>query len=220
VAARNTVLAGNLAASGADLSGDFGSLGHNLIGNAKGGSGYGPSDLLFLDPLLGPLQDNGGPTWTMALLPGSPARAAGDTTDAPSFDQRGPGFARVVQGAIDIGAFEVQASAVTPGQRAGSLAADPMPAEEAALFSLPAPHPEPWTWSAGGDLHVARAPVVPAVPLAAVDAWFAITGESADSGVRRTRIATSALEADTLADEPSLEHWPWHALAKGWPLLI
>jgi hypothetical protein len=42
----------------------------------------------------------------MALLPGSPAIDAGDNTDAPSFDQRG--FARIVGGAIDIGAFEVQ----------------------------------------------------------------------------------------------------------------
>jgi hypothetical protein len=44
----------------------------------------------------------------MALLVGSPAIGAGDPTGAPAFDQRGPGFARIVGGAIDIGAFEVQ----------------------------------------------------------------------------------------------------------------
>ena len=38
---------------------------------------------------LGPLQDNGGPTFTHALLCGSPALDAGDNTDAPATDQRG-----------------------------------------------------------------------------------------------------------------------------------
>jgi hypothetical protein len=58
--------------------------------------------------MLGPLQDNGGPTQTMALLSGSPAIDAGDNTGAPDTDQRG--FARIVGGTIDIGAFEVQAA--------------------------------------------------------------------------------------------------------------
>ena len=63
-----------------------------------------------IDPLLGPLQDNGGPTFTHALLPGSPAINAGDSAFAPppDFDQRGDPFDRVVDGRIDMGAFEVQ----------------------------------------------------------------------------------------------------------------
>src|SRR5262249_32666420 len=65
-------------------------------------------DLLNLDPKLGPLQDNGGPTLTHALLPGSPALDAGDNAGAPTHDQRGPGFPRIFGGTIDIGAFEVQ----------------------------------------------------------------------------------------------------------------
>jgi hypothetical protein len=58
--------------------------------------------------LLGPLQDNGGPTLTHALLAGSPAIDAGDPnyTGPPFTDQRG--FARVYNGRIDIGAFEFQ----------------------------------------------------------------------------------------------------------------
>jgi hypothetical protein len=52
LAARDTILADNLAPVGADLAGDVGSLGHNLIGNAEGGSGFDPSDLLYVDPLL------------------------------------------------------------------------------------------------------------------------------------------------------------------------
>ena len=50
---------------------------------------------------------------THALLPGSPAIDAGDHNfnPPPDFDQRGPGFPRVVNGRIDIGAFEVQPAA-------------------------------------------------------------------------------------------------------------
>jgi hypothetical protein len=59
-----------------------------------------------LDPLLGPLSDNGGPTWTHAPLPGSPAIGAGSTFGVPPTDQRG--LRRVVCGRADIGAFEVQ----------------------------------------------------------------------------------------------------------------
>jgi hypothetical protein len=113
---RNTILAGNGTAG--DLNGLIASAGHNLIGDGRGGSGYADSDLVGtaeapIDPLLGPLQDNGGPTPTMALLPGSPALNAGDPSGAPAWDQRGPGYPRVVDGRIDIGAFEVQ-PAVAP----------------------------------------------------------------------------------------------------------
>jgi hypothetical protein len=68
--------------------------------------------------MLGPLADNGGPTLTHALLPGSPALDAGDPNpvDPPEWDQRGPGSPRIVHGRIDIGAFEVQATGapITP----------------------------------------------------------------------------------------------------------
>ncbi len=65
------------------------------------------------DPMLGPLADNGGPTLTHALLPGSPAINTGDPAamagvgDTPEFDQRGVGFPRVLDGRLDIGAFEL-----------------------------------------------------------------------------------------------------------------
>lgn len=63
-----------------------------------------------LDPLIGPLQNNGGPTLTHALLNASPANNAGDPAlqNLPLFDQRGPGFPRVSGSAVDIGAFEGQ----------------------------------------------------------------------------------------------------------------
>ncbi len=105
----DTILADNTATTaGPDLSGGLTSLGHNLIGNTTGGSGFVASDLVNVNPQLGPLQNNGGPTQTMALLAGSPAINAGDNTNAPAYDQRGPGFPRIVNGIIDIGAFEVQ----------------------------------------------------------------------------------------------------------------
>jgi hypothetical protein len=89
-------------------------MGGNLIGNISGLTNINvlqQTDLRNVNPLLGPLQDNGGPTPTMAILPGSPAIRAGVTTDAPAADQRG--FPRVVQGSIDIGAFQTQIGAAT-----------------------------------------------------------------------------------------------------------
>jgi hypothetical protein len=105
----DTIIAGDTASTAdPDLDGSVTSLGHNLIGNSTGGSGFAGSDLVNINPQLGPLQNNGGPTETMALLPGSPAIDAGDNTNAPACDQRGPGFPRIFDGTIDIGAFEVQ----------------------------------------------------------------------------------------------------------------
>ena len=60
-----------------------------------------------IDPLLGPLADNGGPTRTHAVLPGSPAIGAGANPQSFPNDQRGPGFERTV-GQTDVGAFECQ----------------------------------------------------------------------------------------------------------------
>ncbi len=109
---RNNIIAGNSAPNAPDMKGPLNTSGFNLFGNHIGATGFAESDLLDVDPLLGPLADNGGPTLTHALLPGSPAIDAGDNTDAPEFDQRGPGFPRIVNGTIDIGAFEVQSTGV------------------------------------------------------------------------------------------------------------
>jgi hypothetical protein len=106
----DTIVANNTADSDPDLDGGLTSQGHNLIENTTGGNGFAASDLVNVNPQLGPLQNYGGPTQTMALLPGSPAVNTGDNTNAPAYDQRGPGYPRIVGGFIDIGAFEVQNS--------------------------------------------------------------------------------------------------------------
>ncbi|MGB8212716.1 MAG: choice-of-anchor Q domain-containing protein, partial [Anaerolineales bacterium] len=75
---------------------------HNLIGDAS------CSPALSGDPKLGPLADNSGPTWTMALLPGSPAIDVGNDATCLATDQRGITRPQGVH--CDIGAFEVVAA--------------------------------------------------------------------------------------------------------------
>jgi hypothetical protein len=109
---RNTILARNTAPTAPDVSGPLNSQGYNLIGIGDGGSGYADTDLVGtaenpLDPVLGPLQDNGGPTPTMALLPGSRALNAGDPDQLGSTDQRGV----VRSGGVNIGAYQASATA-------------------------------------------------------------------------------------------------------------
>jgi predicted outer membrane repeat protein len=104
----NTIVAGNQAgASGQDVSGTVQSQGYNLIGTSGGSSGWASTDLLGtdadpIDPRLGPLQDNGGPTQTQALLADSPAIAAGDPALLGTADQRGT----LRTDHVDMGAFQ------------------------------------------------------------------------------------------------------------------
>lgn len=114
------------------------SLGHNLIGITDGTTGWVASDLIGteaspLDPRLAPLGNYGGPTATMPPLAGSPALGAGsvalalDAHGNPlTSDQRG--LPRVVDGRIDIGAYQTQPNATSlpaavPGAPAVTLQA-------------------------------------------------------------------------------------------------
>ena len=131
---RNTIIAGNGPSGFPDVTGIFASQGHNLIGkaSASGGNGGSADQTGFidgvngdkvgtiaspLDPVLGVLGDNGGPTATHKPLAGSPALDAGDNALAKDAsdntltrDQRGAGrFANSAgpgTGTVDIGAFE------------------------------------------------------------------------------------------------------------------
>jgi CSLREA domain-containing protein len=135
----NTIIAGNtdVAAAIPDCSGRFTSRGFNLIGNGAGcGTGFMPffpsfvdgvngdqvgTGGLVIDPRLGPLADNGGPTLTHALLPGSPALGTGSPEQpgsggnaCESTDQRGVPRPQPAGGRCDVGAVE--------GTGSGSLA--------------------------------------------------------------------------------------------------
>jgi hypothetical protein len=107
----NTIL--NAGASGENIfnkDGTITSHGYNISSDDGGGYLNGPGDQIKTDPLLGPLEDNGGPTLTQALLPESPAIDTGDPnfTPPPFYDQRGCPFLRVFNGRIDVGSFEAQ----------------------------------------------------------------------------------------------------------------
>jgi hypothetical protein len=140
----NTIVAGNGASCGAspppilfsvswDIYGSIVSLGFNLIGDAFGSSGWIASDQTGsepspLNPKLGPLQNNGGPTSTMMPLNGSPALDSG-YSDGLSTDQRGrPRPARFTSNPLpaggdgaDIGAVEAQPPVLGIGQMKAGL---------------------------------------------------------------------------------------------------
>lgn len=106
------IVAGNrftVGGAAPDVTGALDSRGWNLVQN-PGTSAINnivTGNLYGLDPQLGPLADNGGPTLTHALLPGSPARDAGDPAwlaGPTAIDQRG--LHRVSGPRIDLGAYE------------------------------------------------------------------------------------------------------------------
>jgi hypothetical protein len=118
----NTIVAGNTdntgagyseLSGGADIYGFVETADHNLVGNGLGcrnpnvliGNIVGsPSHVI--NAMLGPLQNNGGPTMTMALFAGSPAIGQANSAFAPSTDQRGVIRFDLVAEMTDIGAFE------------------------------------------------------------------------------------------------------------------
>ncbi|MET0645318.1 MAG: tandem-95 repeat protein [Pyrinomonadaceae bacterium] len=131
---RNSIIAGNGNGSTPDVTGNFTSQGHNLVGAATAGNNNGGSgdqsgfthgvngDLVGtiaspVNALLGPLTNNGGPTQTHALLAGSPALDAGDNTLAKdannatlTTDQRGVARFAGAGLIVDIGAYEFHPS--------------------------------------------------------------------------------------------------------------
>ena len=132
----NTILNAN---SPENILGGAVSRGYNLSSDDGGGYLNGPGDQINTDPMLGPLQDNGGSTLTHALLPGSPAIDAGNPnfTPPPFYDQRGLDFYRVRNGRIDKGSFEVRAGS-TPAPTS-----TPRPAPTPRPRATPCPCPSP-----------------------------------------------------------------------------
>ena len=133
--------------------------GHNLDSDNTCGFDPANGSLPSTDPLLGPLQDNGGPTLTHALLPGSPAIDAGEDAQCPATDQRG--VYRPQDGdengwaTCDIGAFEVEgpwappSSAMLTGPTSGFLGV-PYPFT-ATVESISTTLPLVYLWQADGQ---------------------------------------------------------------------
>lgn len=110
----NTIIADSAPPSVHDCTGQVHSQGYNLVEAAGTCPFSATGDLTGTDPLLGPLADNGGDTFTQALLPDSPAVDQG-RCPAANADQRGqprpvdvPAVANADDG-CDAGAYEYQA---------------------------------------------------------------------------------------------------------------
>lgn len=123
----NTIIAGNFENSTSgdiqpDVFGGVTDFGNNLIGDNTGTTEFTTSTLVGtskspIDPLLGPLQNNGGATFTHALLADSPAINVGNNSLVPAgitTDERGAGFDRISGITVDIGSYEVQPTIITP----------------------------------------------------------------------------------------------------------
>jgi hypothetical protein len=116
VALYNTLVAGNLRAISSeyrDCSGTIYVEGMNLFGDLTNCSidPASPGFYGYLGSLneLGPLQDNGGHTWTHALLPGSRAIDGGDDTicaGGPVYNVDQRGVTRPQGSHCDVGAYE------------------------------------------------------------------------------------------------------------------
>jgi hypothetical protein len=113
VTLQSTIVARNgIGGSGPDLfsvnnPGDLFTIQNCLIGDTTAAQlNQVGGNQLNVDPLLGPLANNGGRTLTHALQPGSPAINNGINPEGFTTDQRGGKFKRVKGGQADIGAFE------------------------------------------------------------------------------------------------------------------
>ncbi len=148
---QNTIIASTGANFTTGKGGVYVSQGFNLSNQNDVAILNGTGDRNNTNPMLGPLQDNGGTTPTHALLPGSPAIDKGNTS--LTTDQRG--FPRPIDDPAsvsgggnnsDIGAFEVQLITPTPTPSPTPTAtptAKPSPTSSATATSTPKPSPTP-----------------------------------------------------------------------------
>lgn len=108
----NSLLADNTSPDGSDLLGPGVTASFSLVENADASTGLSDGidgNRIGADPQLAALADNGGPTRTMRPMSTSPVIDAGNS-GAPGigdFDQRGPGFDRLIGSSVDMGAVEV-----------------------------------------------------------------------------------------------------------------
>jgi hypothetical protein len=111
----SSIISNGTSPAGPDINGIVTAATFTLVGNnAAATIPADPTNLINVDPLLGTLSNNGGPTQTHAITAGSPAFNKGNNSIGLLYDQRGVGFNRKVGAAVDIGAFEVQTAAAPP----------------------------------------------------------------------------------------------------------
>ena len=132
---RHALLADNLAPAGPDAFGAFEATGPNLLGDSQGATFTGSANLLDRDPLLDPLGNYGGPTFTCRLPAGSPAIDAGQAGDLPPADQRGE--SRTFNGLPDLGAYEYDPATSVAAPRSVSLNLYPNPSAGTVWLDLP-----------------------------------------------------------------------------------
>ncbi|HEV8573502.1 MAG TPA: choice-of-anchor Q domain-containing protein [Dehalococcoidia bacterium] len=167
------------------------SQGHNLVADPCAPL-TGPGDLGGVDPQMTGLQDNGGPTLTHGLYPGSPAIDAGDSAVCPGTDQRG--VPRSQGAACDIGAYEY----VPPAQQPPAAPPDTAPPAAPATAAPTA----------------AVTPRATASPSPSPSA----SATAATRAARRARPATpfpNAPDADFVVEEESGGGSPWLTLGLG-----
>ncbi len=220
VALGNTIVAGNTANDSPDAGAAFTSKGYNLIGNNGGYDNYFPPgnpnvnrDIVGthtspINPLLGPLANNGGPTKTMALLSGSPAIDKGKSFGL-SADQRGqmrpsnnPAIPPATGGDnSDIGAFEaaynsapiVSCQAVTVTGGAGCSAS--------ASVNNGSYDPD------GDSISVTQSPAGP-YPLGTTSVTLTVTDSHGASNSCTTTVTVVDAVAPALTLLPDLQLWP------------
>lgn len=117
-ALHSSIFSGNFQTGSPPIPDD---IGYNVSGSLSGANNIVlasslmlPPDAIVADAQLGPLAYNGGNTATLTPLASSPAIDNGNNLLGLAYDQRGPGYLRVVGSASDIGAYEVQSDPNDP----------------------------------------------------------------------------------------------------------
>ena len=139
-----SIVANNTSPNGPDIRFEVTTGDYNLIGNTSGITTLlGTHTITGVNPLLGSIADNGGPTKTHAILPGSPAIDKGTNSGALSNDQRGAGFARTINDpnvadaadgdGTDIGAVESNYLTVNTTAQDNDGACQPLPGGDCTL---------------------------------------------------------------------------------------
>jgi len=183
----NTIVANNFSTGAVDCDGNTARLfsnGNNISSDASCDF-TNTGDQENTDPLLGPLQDNGGPTFTHELLAGSPAIEAGTNAGSPATDQRG--LARPAGVNCDVGAYEYSAVPVCPVTTTAD--SGPGSLRECLVYANSNPGtpvrfniPGPGNRSAGADSWWAISPLTPLPAIAAANTIIDGTTQTTNQG--------------------------------------